>query len=347
MATQVLVALGLKRVHEDEDSILPFGKPVVSVVTPVFNGARYLAECIESVARQKFHFYEHVILDNASTDATAEIVRHYAASDRRIRMEGNREKLPILANWNRALEFIAPESEFVWLLPADDAMLPQSLERMVGLAHRNPSVGIVGSFRQRGTNIQCNGLPVEREVFPGRDIVRLFLRQEIYAIAPTGNLIRRDLIEQHKPFYREKYQHGDLAAFFNVLDGIDFGFVHEVLMFSRPHPDSQTETIVNRKGTWYRDGLLMLHEFGPRYFDATEFRELESRFLQRYYRFLVRSVASRREREFFAYHMAGLREAGRVPGTLALVRAALEEFLQAIANPMKAYGYLTRRTTPA
>ena len=49
--------------------------PLVSVVTPVYNGEKFLEECIQSVLRQTYSHWEYIVNDNCSTDGTAEIVR--------------------------------------------------------------------------------------------------------------------------------------------------------------------------------------------------------------------------------------------------------------------------------
>jgi len=61
-------------------------QPLVSVVTPVYNGADYIAECIESVLKQTYENWEYVIVDNRSTDDTLEIARGYEAREPRIRI---------------------------------------------------------------------------------------------------------------------------------------------------------------------------------------------------------------------------------------------------------------------
>ena len=65
------------------------GGPLVSVVTPVYNGAAFVSECIESVLAQTYENWEYVIVDNCSTDGTAEIAAGYASSDPRIRLVAN------------------------------------------------------------------------------------------------------------------------------------------------------------------------------------------------------------------------------------------------------------------
>ncbi|MGH7324665.1 MAG: glycosyltransferase family 2 protein, partial [Candidatus Rokuibacteriota bacterium] len=64
-------------------------RPLVTVLTPVYNGEAYLAQCIESVRAQTYDHWEYVIVNNASRDRTGEIVGRYAALDRRIRVFTN------------------------------------------------------------------------------------------------------------------------------------------------------------------------------------------------------------------------------------------------------------------
>ena len=77
--------------------------PLVSIVTPVYNGESYLAECIESVCAQTYSNWEYVIVDNRSTDRTREIAENYAGKDPRIRVHVNETFLPLMQNWNHAL----------------------------------------------------------------------------------------------------------------------------------------------------------------------------------------------------------------------------------------------------
>ena len=66
-------------------------QPLVSVVTPVYNEEKNLAECIESVLAQTYPNWEYVIVNNRSTDRSLEIAQRYAAQDARIRVYDNRE----------------------------------------------------------------------------------------------------------------------------------------------------------------------------------------------------------------------------------------------------------------
>ena len=75
--------------------------PIVSVLTPVYNGQQYLEECIQSVLRQTYHDWEYIIFDNRSTDDTAAIGERHAAKDARIRVVRATEHLEVLGNQPR------------------------------------------------------------------------------------------------------------------------------------------------------------------------------------------------------------------------------------------------------
>jgi glycosyltransferase involved in cell wall biosynthesis len=310
---------------------------LVSVVTPVHNAGKFLRECVESVLAQSYGDFEHVILDNASTDDTRAIADSYARRDPRIRVFSNERTLPLIENWNRSLELISPDSRYCQTLHGDDRLYPECLARMAGLAGRHDGVGVVGSLRLRGEAIQCRGLPDDRQVFDGAQVARLFLREEVFALAPTSGMVRSDIVRARRPYYPARYLHADLAVYFAILDRTGFGFVHEVLAFSRTHADSITSTLTERKRTLLRDWLMILQEFGGRYFTPDELAELERRFLRRYYRMLVRETLLGAGRDFRVYHLEGLRRAGRAPGVADIVRALAAEGAAVSARPRRAF----------
>ena len=86
-------------------------QPLVSVLTAVYNGEAYLAECIESVLAQTYTNWEYIINDNCSNDGTPEIVRQYAGRHSRIRVFRNDKFVPVMENHNIALTRISPQSK--------------------------------------------------------------------------------------------------------------------------------------------------------------------------------------------------------------------------------------------
>lgn len=115
--------------------------PRVSIIMAVYNGSRYLREAMDSVLSQDYRDYEFVIVDDCSTDDTAEIIASYG--DPRtvyIRNERNSGQTPSL---NRALH--AARGEYVARIDADDAYQPGKLRRQVAYLDAHPEVAVCGT----------------------------------------------------------------------------------------------------------------------------------------------------------------------------------------------------------
>jgi hypothetical protein len=115
----------------------------VSVVIPVHNGEKYLAQAIESVLAQTFRDFELLIVDDGSTDRSAEIIRTYLGRDPRVRCL-TQENRGVAAAGNRGLQ--EARTEWVARLDADDVFLPGKLERQVDFLRRNPDAKILGTL---------------------------------------------------------------------------------------------------------------------------------------------------------------------------------------------------------
>jgi glycosyltransferase involved in cell wall biosynthesis len=279
--------------------------PLVSVVTPVYNGGRYLGECVASVVAQTYENWEYVLVDNCSTDETPEIARRYAERDARIRVVSNARLLPMLENWNRAVREISTESAFCKVLHADDMMTPDCLERMVAVGVAHPSVGIVSSYRLSGTEVDLDGaVPWGVEVVPGREICRLALLEGQYVFgSPSSLLIRSDLIRERPRFYNEENLHADLEVCFDILLSADLGFVHQVLTYTRRHRDAVTWE-AGRLNTYIGGWLRVLLVYGPFYLTADERERRLGWWLRRYALFLSKALVQGkfRERKFREVH---------------------------------------------
>ena len=102
----------------------PVETPLVSVVTPVYNGAEFLADCIESVLRQSYSNWEYIIVNNCSKDGTLEIARRYAQQDPRIRVHDNETFLGVIENHLLAFSLMSPAAGYCKVVSADDLMFP-------------------------------------------------------------------------------------------------------------------------------------------------------------------------------------------------------------------------------
>jgi glycosyltransferase involved in cell wall biosynthesis len=286
-------------------------QPLVSILTPVYNGEAYLRECIESVLRQTYRNWEYIIVNNRSEDATLAIAEEYALRDPRIRIHTNSEFVSSLANHNIAFRQMSPASQFCKIVHADDWLFPECLEKMVEVATANLSVGVVSAYALWGTEIKLDGLPYERKVVSGREICRTaILKGGPYVTgSSTSTMIRSDFIRRINPFYNEQNIHTDTEACYAVLAQSDLGFVHQVLTFTRIHEQSVTSKNSLLDTTLPGD-LETLLKYGPVFLTPTEFARKKREYLNAYYGSLARRMLRRREYRYWQFHKERLKELG-------------------------------------
>ena len=109
----------------------------IGIVVPVYNGAQYLAETLESVLAQTFADWELVIVDDGSTDGSATIAAAFAARDPRIRVV-YKPNSGVATARNAGLRSLGSTSAFVAFLDQDDMWYPESLATLHVLLSRNP-----------------------------------------------------------------------------------------------------------------------------------------------------------------------------------------------------------------
>lgn len=117
--------------------------PLVSMGMPVFNGERFLERTLQVLLAQTFEDFELVVVDNASTDRTAEILADHAARDARIRVVRNPQNIGAAPNWNRAFE-LTRAPFFKWVA-YDDLYEATFVERTLEILRRDPSLVLCAS----------------------------------------------------------------------------------------------------------------------------------------------------------------------------------------------------------
>lgn len=291
------------------------GEPLVCVLTPVYNGEAYLAECIESVLNQTYKNWIYIIVNNCSTDATLSIANRYAAIDPRITVSNNSVFLSSIENHNHAISLIPKQSKYCKIISADDWMFPEFLQKTVSLAEANPNLGIINAYRIVGDSeqwaVSWDGIARQTSVFPGRQICRSQLLGGPYVFGSTTTaLYRADLMRAKSPFFPNMKPHADASAAYECLEKSDFGFVHQVLSFTRVHSLSISSDC-RRLRTFETSSLLHnLITYGPVYLDRDEYKARLRDVLKNYYRILAQGLFNLEDRNFWKFHRESLAEFG-------------------------------------
>jgi len=108
-------------------------QPLVTVVTAVYNGCRYIRGCLESVLRQDYPNIEHIVLDGGSGDGTVEVLKQF---DDRIALWKSERDGGVYAAWNKAL--LEARGDWICFLGVDDEFLPGAIGAYMNLAAKNP-----------------------------------------------------------------------------------------------------------------------------------------------------------------------------------------------------------------
>lgn len=301
-------------------------EPLVTIFTPAYNTAKYLRECIESVLQQTYSNWEYLIVNNCSTDNTLKIAQEYAAKEPRIRIHDNTQFLNQMQNWNHGLRQINYHSKYCKIVHGDDWLFPECIEKMVAVAEKNNRVGIVGSYRIDESEVNLVGLPPKEIFFSGREICRWYLLNGLYVFgSPSTLLIRTAVIKQEDPFYDEKNVHADTDLCLRVLSKWDFGFVHQVLSYTRRHNESST-SFANKFHTRTISRFKAFKTYGPYYLKPHEYQKREKYVVRSYHRFLAKRCFELRELDFWKYHRDELRKMGVSINWAKLMAAVLVQF---------------------
>jgi glycosyltransferase involved in cell wall biosynthesis len=207
--------------------------PRVSVLMPVFNGGVYLAAAIESVQAQTLEDFELIIVDDGSTDGSAETIAGFAARDRRIKAY-RKHNSGISETLNRGIAEAC--GDWIARLDADDIMLPHRLERQMAFVLAQPEIVAAGSYYDiiDESGARCATLrPLPRSL----DELRRFLEaREPLAFTHPTMIYRRDVamaLGGYRPEY-EPCEDTELFARMLTTSGVIL-IQQEVLTLYRVH----------------------------------------------------------------------------------------------------------------
>jgi teichuronic acid biosynthesis glycosyltransferase TuaG len=186
----------------------PTSRPLVSVITPAYNVARFVPETIRSVQAQTFQDWEMVVADDASTDGTSDLVREAAAHDPRIVHLKLAGRSGAAGARNAAMD--AARGRYIAFLDSDDLWLPEKLAIQLAYARETGAAFVFAEYRFIDEEGEEIGTPVR---VPERVTYAHLLRNTIIGCLTvvldrerTGELRMRAL-----------RQHEDLALWYSIL----------------------------------------------------------------------------------------------------------------------------------
>lgn len=208
--------------------------PKASVVLPVYNGEKYLAEAIESVLNQTFRDFELILLNDGSTDDSLKIMRHYQSIDNRCKII-SRENKGLIYTLNEGIEL--SKSEIIIRMDADDICVPDRFEKQIEFFEKYPDCVSVGSriisMDEDGMHIRLWPLPLDHTGIDGQNIIGMS-----GGIAHPAAVFRKQAIQKIGG-YDEKYKYAeDLDLFLKLAEIGKLANIEKPLLYYRQHLDS-------------------------------------------------------------------------------------------------------------
>jgi glycosyltransferase involved in cell wall biosynthesis len=201
---------------------------------PVYNGAKYLNEAIDSILDQTFSDFEFLIMDDCSTDQSINQVKSY--NDPRIKLIVNKKNIGQSATLNKGLELA--RGKYIARMDQDDISMPERLERQSKFMKDNPEVDVVGTWLQlMGKYNEIFELETKSE-----DIKMNLLTNENLA-HPTVMIRKRTLVKydlNYNPAYSVAQ---DYDLWVRMFDFCSFANIPEALIKYRMH-DNQNSKIL-------------------------------------------------------------------------------------------------------
>lgn len=234
--------------------------PLISVIIPAYNGARYIAVAVESVLNQTYTNWEIIVINDGSTDSTSQVLQPYLDRIRYI----ERENQGVAAARNRGIE--ESQGELVAFLDQDDFFLPDKLTAQVALWNSSPSLGIINSgwrlVNEQGETIS--------DITPWKPFPKLNLETWIVhtPLLPSAMMFSRKWLKLVGGFNSEfdSVDDSDLVIRLAAL-GCEAAWLHQVTVCYRQHDTNvsikkalkQAELFIKLKQDFFKKPDLPQH----------------------------------------------------------------------------------------
>jgi glycosyltransferase involved in cell wall biosynthesis len=174
--------------------------PKITVLMPVYNGAKYLKEAIDSVLSQTFRDFEFLIIDDGSTDSSVEIIKSY--NDQRIRLEQNDKNFGLIYSLNKGIDLT--KNKYIARMDADDISLPDRLKIQFEFMESHFDIAVSGVYTITigKVNGHTNKFFTEPEDIKANLLFNTSLEH-------PSVIIRKEILQKYNLFYNENFKHSE------------------------------------------------------------------------------------------------------------------------------------------
>lgn len=220
-------------------------RPLVVIVTPVYNGGAYLEATMEAVQRQTWPNLLHILLNNSSTDNTAEIIDRYKNARHPIEVHQTEKLLPQVPNWNRAMRLVPQHANYVLFLCADDLIRRDAIELMVSRAEADKSVSVVTACDVVMDKVRAPIVPTGGDTMDGKEFIRAVCRNTHGHFAWQCFFIRWRPEDSVRDFFSLQMSGMDNDAVMGIAERGKVVFIDLPMIWTRHHA-GQASAAINK-----------------------------------------------------------------------------------------------------
>jgi glycosyltransferase involved in cell wall biosynthesis len=212
----------------------------VDIVVPCYNYGNYLQECIDSILGQEGCAVRVLVIDDASTDGSAEVARALATRDPRVEVVVHAENKGHVATFNEGIAWA--QRTYFLLISADDVLAPGALQRAADLMEAHPGVAFVHGaaihFRGERPAIGAHIVSSPPRVVPGPQFIAGICANPVNPVT-TATAVVRTSVQKQVGFYKDELPHaGDLEMWLRCAACGDVGEIDAVQAYRRLHDSS-------------------------------------------------------------------------------------------------------------
>lgn len=245
-------------------------RPLVSLLIPTYNRADYLGDALNSALNQDYPNLEIIVHDDASTDATLELLSRY--HDSRLKIIRTEDNHGMIGGWNYIVNFA--KGKYIKFLASDDLLTSNCVTELVAAAEAHKHVALVTCQRnfinEEGRVVRKMGFARHDTVVNGLDHAHWILTdlRENKIGEPTATLYPKSLVKKAGEYDPQFSQFADFEYWIRLLQFGDLVYVHQPLCAFRTHAGSNTTAAI-------RDGRFITEIFAllRKYYDSPHYAQ--------------------------------------------------------------------------
>jgi len=226
--------------------------PLISICIPTYNRADMVGKAIESALAQTYLHIEVIVVDNASTDRTEDVVRKF--SDDRLHFHRNPRNIGLFGNFNMCIELA--HGDYIHILHSDDYIDPDFTNTCIRFFLDHPHVDLTFSSAKILTANHETDLSFSEkdEIFVAPEGFRHVLKDRSFIICPSV-IMKRGVYERHGNYSLEYPYSSDLNQWLKITRVHDIGFVRNAWVYYRQGEHSESYHLLFTNVTGYLDTL--------------------------------------------------------------------------------------------